>query len=170
MLDFYEIKYEISRDEEPAIAADLGLMFTEEYADLDIYLKTRRRDAFKLKVTGEGNIFYQIKLVNGVFVIMGKALENEQLQELLKTHPIEIEMNRINRVYAWKKFMVKCDFDYIKQFPDKAFLKIYSISREPVEEAKADLIASGFRDTVDLPYNKLYWKEHPEFRQVISRK
>ncbi|MCL5436133.1 MAG: hypothetical protein M1275_03570 [Patescibacteria group bacterium] len=165
MLDFYEVKYQISRDEEPEVASSLGLMFTEEYTDLDIYLKTRRHDSFKLKVSGEGTIFYQIKLMKGVFVIMGKTVDQEELQNLMTKHPIEIEMNRINRVYAWKKFMVKCDFDYIKQFPDRAFLKVYSISREPVEEAKQYLSANGFSETVDLPYNKLYWHEHPEFKK-----
>lgn len=162
MLDFYEIKYQISRDQEPEIASELGLIFNEEYADLDVYLKTRRRDSFKLKVSGEGAIFYRITLDRGIFMIMGKSVDGERLSDLLINHPIEIEMNRVNRVYAWKKLMVKCDFDYIKQFPDRAFLKVYSISREPVEAAKKHLAIFGYNQTVDLAYNKLYWHEHPE--------
>ena len=156
MLNFHEIKYQLSRDEEPEIANELGLMYIEEYTDVDIYLKTHRRDSFKLKTSGGSTIFYHIKLADGIFVISGKAVDEEAKGFLLEQHPVEIEMNRVNRVYDWKKLMVKCDFDYIKQFPDRAFLKVYSISREQVLEAKRCLKSLGYNQTVDLAYNKLY--------------
>lgn len=165
MLDFYEVKYQINRDEEPEVVSELGLMHVEEYADVDVYLKTRRHDSFKLKLSEFSTIFYHIKLADGVFVIKGKSVDEEAKGFLLEQHPVEIEMNRINRVYDWKKLMVKCDFDYIKQFPDRAFLKVYSISRECVEEAKQYLRSLGYNQTVDLAYNKLYWREHPELKQ-----
>ncbi|MDP2933131.1 MAG: hypothetical protein Q8N81_03280 [bacterium] len=156
MIKIYEAKFQIERGEEDRLVEALNLGFNEEYNDLDIYLTTKRHDSFKIKTAPDGTILYQIKLVDGIFEVVGKTLCEEERADIIKLHPVEVEMHRTNRVFTWKTFMVKVDFDYIREFPDRAFLKIYSIVREPVEEAKKYLIQKGVGKPVDLAYNRLH--------------
>lgn len=156
MIKIYEAKFQIARDEEERLVKALNLNFDNEYHDLDVYLTTRGRDSFKIKTAPDGTIFYQIKLVDGIFEITGKTLGEREQADMTKRHPVEVKMNRANRVYTWKTFMVKVDFDYIRQFPDRAFLKVYSIVREPVVEAQKYLIEKGFGKPISLAYNRLY--------------
>jgi len=156
MIKIYEAKFQIERGEEEGLVKALNLNFDDEYRDLDVYLTTKGRDSFKIKTAPDGTILYQIKSVDGIFEVSGRTLGEREKADIIKLHPVEVKMNRANRVYTWKTFMVKVDFDYIKQFPDRAFLKVYSIIREPVEEAKKYLIEKDYGKPINLAYNRLH--------------
>jgi hypothetical protein len=151
----FEAKYEIDANSEQAWAKKLGLEFEKAYEDTDYYLQSLEGAQLKLKSVGGKTVLYEVVFEDGMFRIAGRQIDSEERQKILQNHPKEIEINRRKKVYLLKSLMVKVDFDYMKQFPDRLFLEIHSNSRWAVLQAKKHVAEFGLKEVVTVPYNKL---------------
>lgn len=127
----FEIKFEV--DSEERYVKELGLEFVKEYIAIDYYLIDGEK-TLKLKLLSDKLFFYEISYDGDCFDIKGKEVTEKEGEKLFEKKKSEI--NRRKRVYFWKKFEVKVDFDYMKEFPSRLFLEVHSDNKKNVLKAK----------------------------------
>lgn len=133
----FEVKFEVTYKQEREIVKKLGLKFLDEYEDTDYYLKSVKNMALKIKfVKGKRIILSEVIFDGDCFYITCKGISEEEKDKLLETNPIETEISRRKRVYLLAGLNVRTEFDYMKQFPNRLFLEIYSDNKENVMKAK----------------------------------
>ncbi len=157
----FEAKYEIDSNSEQTWVKKLGLEFERAYEDADYYLQSPEDKQLKLKSVGNKTILYEVVFEDGIFRITGRQINPEEKEKILCEHPKDVEINRSKKVYVLKSLMVKVDFDYMRQFPNKLFLEIHSNNKWAVLRAKKYVVELGLKDVIKVPYNKLLSQQKP---------
>lgn len=154
----FETKFEVGFKDENILARKLGLEFQKEYTDVDFYLRSHAGKTLKIKHVGKGAILYEVVFEGGVFRIAGRDITEKEKEEVLRKHPINLEINRRKRAYLLEKIQVKMDFDYMQQFPGRLFLEAYSGDKRLTLKAKEYLQGMGLGETIKVPYDELLLK------------
>jgi len=152
----FEVKFEIDLNSEEQTAEKLGLEFLKEYSDTDNYLKSPKDKVLKLKLVDNTIILYEVFFDGECFNISGRNISKEEKDLLLQDNPLETRINRKKRVYLFKEFDVKIDFDRMEQLPNRLFLEIHSVVKGDVLRAMRYVEEQlSLKSTIKVSYDEL---------------